>query len=153
MLSAASRGFLLVSLLANAVFAQGPRQPAYAAGQYIVILSDAPVAERFSARGELATAAANGYRQQVEARQRTVARDLESRNFRVTGSVSTLLNALFVAASAERIEELKNAPGVVAIRPVRRGYRHANKAVALANGPTAWSLPAIGGQSNAGKGM
>src|SRR4029453_7900919 len=147
------RGFLALFLISSAAHGQALKRPAYAAGQYIVILQDEPVAERFQARGELATAAAGGYRQQVEARQRTLARGLESRNFRVTGSVSTLLNALFVTAPPERVEDLKAVPGVVAVRPGRRGQRHTNKAVQLANGPAAWGLPAIGGQSNAGKGM
>src|ERR1043166_3018767 len=85
-------------------------KPPFAAGQYILLLTDPPVAERFSARDQVRSLAAEGYRQQVELRQRDLTRELASRNIKVTGSVSTLLNAIFVAAPADRMEELKTLP-------------------------------------------
>src|ERR1051326_7014286 len=128
-----------------------PKRPTFAANQYILILGDAPVSARFVGRDQVRTAAAINYRQQIETRQRDLMQQLAARNVQVTGSVSTLLNAVFVTAPAGRVDELKNIPGVVAVRPVRRGQRHLNKAVQLMNAPAAWA--AMGGQSNAGKGM
>src|SRR5579872_405795 len=63
---------------------------------YAVYLQDPPVASRY-AHEALATQAAISYRQQIEARQAVVTRDLESRQIHVTGAVSTLINAIFIA--------------------------------------------------------
>ena len=62
------------------------KRTSFAANQYILILADAPVSERFTARDQLRTAAASSYRQQVEARQRDLTQQLAARNVRVTGS-------------------------------------------------------------------
>ena len=136
---------------AQAIRKTALKRTSFAPNQYIVLLSDVPVASRFVGRDQLATAAATSYRQQIETQQRNLVRDLTVRNFHVTGSVSMLLNAVFVTASASRVEELNNMPGVAGVRPVRRGHRDVNKAIQLANAPVAWN--AIGGQSNAGAGM
>ena len=151
------RAFQCVAFLVSSwmVVAPLPAQPPHAAqfvpNQYILLLEDAPVAARFVSREQLQTAAAVSYRSQVEARQRTLRSELASRNITVTGSVSTVLNAIFVAAPAERLDELKALPGVAAVRPMRRGHRDLNKATQLANAPAAWNV--IGGQPNAGKGL
>ena len=149
--------FLFLSLAAgSSAHAQARRKAALkpfplAGNQYIVILQDAPVAARFSGAGQVRTASATAYRQQIQAQQQNVIRDLTFRNFRITGSVSTILNAVFVSAAASRLNELKRLPGVADVRPVRRGRRHVNRAIQLANAPSAWN--AIGGQSNAGAGL
>jgi len=91
------------------------------------------------------------YRQQIEAKQRTVLGELASRNIRVTGSDVTLVNAVFVIAPASRLEELKSIPGVAAVRPMRRFKPSLNRATQLMNGPLAWN--ALGGVANAGKGI
>src|SRR5688572_24112685 len=145
--------FIFLLVTSSELIAQALRKTPYAANQFVVILADPPVVERFPARDQLLTLGAGGYRRQVEARQLDLTRNLASRNIKVTGSVSSLLNALFVTAPPDRVAELKSLPGVLAVRPVRRGERHANKAVQLMNGPAAWALPAIGGPSNAGKGL
>jgi len=119
--------------------------------RYTVILEDPPLAARFATRDDLNSAAAATYRQQIESRQAQLVRDLESRNFRVTGSVSTLLNAVFVTAPASRVAELESLPGVAAVRPMRRHKPALNAAVANINAPAAWST--LGGQSNAGAGI
>src|SRR5262245_7640794 len=114
--------FSLVAVAVSPGLAQALRKnslakkPTFAANQYILILADAPVAERFPARDQLATAAAVNYRQQLETRQRDLMRQLGARNIRVNGSVSTLLNALFVSAPPDRVDELKNLPGVIGVR-------------------------------------
>src|SRR5262245_34853328 len=148
---------LIVSVVAgSSAYGQALRNPSpklvpLAGNQYVVLLSGEPVSGRFAGRAQLGTAAAASYRQQLETQQRNVVQDLRNRGFRVTGSVSTLLNAVFVNASAVRLNELKSVPGVAGVRPVRRGHRHVNKAIQLANAPAAWN--AIGGRSNAGAGM
>ncbi|MGH9559014.1 MAG: hypothetical protein ACRD30_07205, partial [Bryobacteraceae bacterium] len=87
-----------------------PRIPS-ATDRYALYLADPPVAARFSAQPQLATPAAATYRSQIVARQQNVRQALASRNIRVTGSVSTLLNAIFVAAPASRVADLRSIPG------------------------------------------
>ena len=118
---------------------------------YAVYLEDQPVTSRFS-RESLETQAAVSYRQQVEARQAIMVRDLESRQIHVTGSVTTLMNAIFIATTEDRIAEVQGISGVTGVRllpPVKR--RFLNKATAAGGAAAAWS--ALGGQSNAGAGI
>src|SRR5581483_2723482 len=95
--------FVFIILSAVCVFGQGRPAPRPAAkiSHYAVYLSDQPVVSRF-AREALETQAAVGYRRQIETRQAAVMRDLESRQIHVTGSVSTLLNAVFIATTDDR---------------------------------------------------
>src|SRR5882672_2596595 len=93
----------VLSVHAQAPRKTGPKLAPLAVNQYIVLLSDDPVSARFSGRAQLSTAGAASYRQQVEAQQRTFIRTLTSRSFQVTGSVSTVLNAVFVTAPASRV--------------------------------------------------
>lgn len=123
----------------------------YVPNRYALFLSDPPVAARFPAREQLRSAAATTYRQAIQAQHRTVVRELESRNFKVVGEVSTILNAIFVVAPASRLPELESLSGIVGVRPMRRGRRKLNRATQLLNAPAAWSL--LGGQQNAGQGM
>ena len=123
----------------------------YAPGRYALFLEDPPVSARFATREEMRTTACAAYRQQIESRQETVKRDLESRNIQIAGSVSTLLNAIFVVAGPERLAELRSIPGVVGVQPLRRGKKLANRATQLVDAPAAWT--ALGGQQNAGAGI
>jgi uncharacterized protein (TIGR03437 family) len=168
-LSCAFLGFLLS---ASPGFAQPvrnrPSQPARPAGntratrdretpfvpnRYILFLQDDPVAARVTRNEDLQTATAVAYRQQVEARQQSVKRDLANRNIKVVGSVSTLLNAVFVVAGPERLAELRSLAGVAGVMPERRVKTSLNRATSLANAPAAWAQAAIGGQANAGNGV
>jgi uncharacterized protein (TIGR03437 family) len=119
--------------------------------RYTLLLEDAPVSSRFVSREAMRSSPAIAYRQQIEAKQRTVLGELASRNIRVTGSDVTLVNAVFVIAPASRLEELKSIPGVAAVRPMRRFKPSLNRATQLMNGPLAWN--ALGGVANAGKGI
>jgi uncharacterized protein (TIGR03437 family) len=119
--------------------------------RYTLLLSDPPVANRFRSRDALATAQADTYRRQIETAQAQVKSQLAARNFQVLGSVSVLQNAIFVAAPASRVAELRTIPGVIAVQPVRRMKLLLNRAVALANAAAAWT--AVGGQSSAGAGI
>jgi uncharacterized protein (TIGR03437 family) len=144
--------FLLLSWLVVVPVSAQPPQPApFIPNQYILLLEDAPVSARFASREQMRTDAAVAYRQQIETRQAAVRQELASRNFQVLGSVSVLLNAVFVGAPASRVAELQSIPGVAGVRPMRRFQLALNQATQLMNAPAAWN--ALGGQPNAGKGI
>ena len=138
-------GLILACFSASAAFGQ------VIPGKYILILQDPPVAERFSSKADMESAAAIAYRGQIEARQAVVRQDLASRNIAVTGSVSLLVNAIFVSAPATRASELSTVPGVAAVRPMRKFKPLLDRATQVLNGPAAWN--ALGGVSNAGLGI
>ncbi|MGA2197110.1 MAG: hypothetical protein ABSH40_17740, partial [Bryobacteraceae bacterium] len=119
--------------------------------RYTLVLSDAPVADRFLSRGALESPQADSYRRQIEAAQAQVKSELATRNFQILGSVSLLQNAIFVAAPASRVAELQSIPGVGAVKPARRMKLLLNRATTLANAAAAWT--AVGGEANAGAGM
>ncbi len=119
--------------------------------RYILMLEDPPVSAKFSTRADLQGAAAGAYRKQIEDKQTAMKKELESRNLSVTGSVSVLLNALFVTAPASRVDELRSIPGVTAVRPMRRFKPLLNRATQLMNAPAAWAT--VGGVTNAGMGI
>jgi minor extracellular serine protease Vpr len=135
----------LLGVAASTVFAQASRT------RYALILEDPPVSERFAAREARESVAAGGYRQQVEASQQTLRTELTARKIQISGSVSTLLNAVFVMASAERAGELKQLPGVKGVVALRSRRLLLNRATQLMNAPAAWN--ALGGMQNAGAGM
>lgn len=121
-----------------------------AANRYTLILEDPPVAERFKSSA-LRTTEAVSYREQIAEKQKALKEELARQKFQVTGSVSTLLNAVFVIAPKERVDELKNLPGVKAVLPGRRFHRNLNQATQLLNAPAAWNV--LGGIQKAGSGM
>jgi hypothetical protein len=144
---ALSRAAVLFALFALPAFSQ------YIPNRYALVLSGPSVGERFATRDSLSTAAAVTYRQQVETRQRTLMAELRSRRVVVNGSVSTLLNAVFVTAPAARRSELGSLPGVLAVVPMRRMKRNLNAATELVNAPAAWNNSSVGGRDNAGRGI
>jgi uncharacterized protein (TIGR03437 family) len=131
--------------------AQAPQPGPFVPNQYILLLEDAPVSARFVSREQMRTTAAVAYRQQVETKQAAVRKELAARDFQVFGSVSVLMNAIFVGAPASRVAELESIPGVIGVRPVRRFKLALNRATQLMNAPAAWN--AVGGMSNGGKGI
>src|ERR1700682_3762167 len=104
---------VLLTVAASTLFAQSNRT------RYALILEDPAVAATFAARDARESVAARGYRQQVEARQQTLRRELTTRRIQTTGSVSTLLNAVFVMSSPERADELRTLPGVKGVVALR----------------------------------
>ncbi len=118
---------------------------------YAVILQDAPVADRFQGREAIHTQTARDYEQQVLARQAALKSELQTRKFAIAGSVSRLLNAVFVVTTPDRVAELRSLPGVLAVQQMRFGQRQLNAATQLVNAPAAWN--ALGGAGNAGAGM
>ena len=131
--------------------AAAPASRLFVPDRYVMVLDDPPVAARFTARAQAESPAAADYRRQIEARQNNVAAELASRHIVVTSQVSHLLNALFVSAPGHGIEELRAIPGVRSVTPMRRMKAQLNRAVQLMDAQAAWS--AVGGQSNAGKGI
>lgn len=139
-------GVLLAVLLAASALAAGN-----VSSRYALILNDPPAAARFSSRASLATADAQSYRLQLARTQAALRRDLAGRNIRVTSSVKTLLNAVFVVASSDRVSELRSLPGVKGVVPLRRYHYALNRATQLVDAPAAWST--LGGLASAGKGI
>jgi uncharacterized protein (TIGR03437 family) len=144
--NAVCKGFFLAIGFSISGFAQN------AVSRYALILRDAPLAARFAARADLQSAAATGYRRQIEAGQSAVRSELATRNVRITGSVGTLLNAVFVIAPASRVAEMAAIPGVAGVVPLHKRQALLNRATTLLNGPQAWNLTP-GGIGNAGAGI
>ena len=120
--------------------------------RYTLILDDPPLSARFpSTRGDRRSIAVESYRRQIIARQDALKRELQSRNIQVTGAVQSVLNAVFVTARPDRVNELKSLPGVKGVVPARRYKRALNRATQLLDGPAAWNV--LGGQPNAGAGI
>jgi len=151
--SRATRGVQIcvcVALLALGA-AAAPAFRLFIPGRYVVVLDDPPVAARFATRAAAESTAAADYGRELRAHQGAVAGELAARHIRVTSQVSYLLNALFVSAPGHNIDELRAIPGVKSVTPMRRMRAHLNRALTLVNAQAAWS--AVGGQSNAGKGI
>jgi minor extracellular serine protease Vpr len=83
--------------------------------------------------------------------QSSLMKELESRHVTVAGSNSVLLNAVFVKARPEQVDELKALPGVNGVVQLRKYKRNLNQATQLLNSTAAWNL--LGGVANAGKGL
>ena len=139
------------SIPGNHVTAATPAFRPFIPDRYVVVLDDPPVAARFPARADAESSAAADYRRQIETRQAALAGELARRQIQVTSRVSHLLNALFVSAPGHSIDELRAIPGVKSVTPMRRMKASLNRAVQLMDAQTAWN--AVGGQSNAGKGI
>jgi minor extracellular serine protease Vpr len=118
--------------------------------QYALILNDPPVAQAVTSRAQLKSAAVMARRDQINAAQTALRRELQRENFRVTGAVSTVLNAVFVTAPPGRESRLRALPGVKAVVPLRRHKLLLDRAAGLVNAPAAWSM--LGGSGNAGAG-
>ena len=97
------------------------------------------------------SAAGAAWRGRIEAAQGAVRNELATRSIRITGSASTLLNAIFVVAPAARVAEIKAIPGVVDVVKLGRSKMLLNQATQILDGPQAWSI--LGGMSNAGAGI
>src|SRR5260370_23994309 len=119
----------LLTVAASIVLAQANRT------RYALILEDPPVSERFVAREARSSVAASNYRQQVEARQQILRTELTTRRIQITGSVSTLLNAVFVMSPPERAGELASLPGGNGLVTLRPSHVRLNQTTQLSNAP------------------
>src|SRR5438874_1270296 len=88
-------------------------------GQYAVILKDAPVAQRFASRESMRASEASAYRRQIVAAQESLRQEMDARKIPVVASVDTVLNAVFVAATPDRVAEMKRMSGVLEVIPMR----------------------------------
>jgi len=122
-----------------------------ASSRYAVFLADEPMATHFSSRDQMQSAAGAAWRARIEAAQNSLRSELATRNIRVTGAASTLLNAVFVAVPASRVAEIKAIPGVVDVVKLGRKKMLLNRATTIMDGPQAWNL--VGGLGNAGAGI
>src|ERR1700688_4338537 len=112
---------LAMALLgASLSFAQAAR------GRYALILEDPPVAAQFS-RERLGLTEAADYGRNLDQRQQSVRTELARRQIQMTGSVKTLLNAVFVVAPADSVADLKSIPGVASVMPIRTYQRKLNR--------------------------
>ncbi len=143
------KGAILFFLISIAGLIPGFAQ--IASNRYALILDDPPASSQFSSRGAMRSAAAASYVQQIQARQQTLRAALTRANIKTTGSVSTLMNAVFVVAPKARVTEMQGLPGVKAVVPLRRYHLNLNRATQLVNAPAAWNI--VGGVQNAGLGI
>src|SRR5579872_1232281 len=142
--------FALLSLLACIGLFHGAELPKLS-GRYALILAD-PSAAEFAQSHRGAVQAVENHRQQLRAAQESLRNELIHRNYTVTGSVQTVLNAVFVMATPAQLAELRSLPGVKAVRPLRRFHHNLARAVLVINAnPKGWNL--AGGVENAGKGL
>ena len=137
--------------------------------RYALVLEEAPLAARVEGRLLRGTglqpvgpqakppaprsieSAAPDAARRIEAAQNRLRQELARRGIRVTGSVKTLLNAVFVRASEEQAAELRGLPGVRRVAWLPPMKRHLDEAVKLVGVPQAWNV--IGGAGNAGAGV
>jgi uncharacterized protein (TIGR03437 family) len=96
-------------------------------------------------------ATAETQRERIRSAQTTLIQDLRSRGFNVTGSAQTLLNAVFVRSTPDRVAELQSLTGVVRVANLPPVKMHLNTAVELINATAAWT--AKGGTNSAGAGV
>jgi minor extracellular serine protease Vpr len=129
---------------------------------WAVVLSEPPVVQRLGhplrakgrslgQRASADIAEAQAHAAAVEASQQPIRSAARGMGLRVTGSVRTLLNAVFVQASPEQAGKLRGLPGVSAVVRMRRFKLRLNAAANLINAPAAWN--ALGGISSAGAGI
>ncbi len=97
-------------------------------GRYALILTDPPLGRQFS-RPELARSAAQSRARQIDAAQASLRSELARRAIPVTGSVDTLLNAVFVRASRGQEAELRALPGVLRVEYMPPVRLHLDRAV------------------------
>lgn len=147
-------GFSLVSVLGIGLLAGATLQGAaiMAPGRYALILQDEPAVKVPHARGRRNAPEVASARAAIRLNQTSLQSTLERRGFHVTGSVSTLLNAVFVTAKPSDVAALRSMPGVKNVIPMRKIMRpQLNAAVNLVGAVNAWN--ALGGTGNAGAGL
>ena len=119
--------------------------------EWMLLLAEPPVVERFPGRIEQTRAASAVYRQHLRDVQGSLRSQIEAQSVKVTGAVQHLLNGIFVNATPERAAALRNLPGVQGVVPMRRF--HLVDQLTMSDVQQAWSSAAIGGAGNAGEGL
>ena len=119
--------------------------------RYALILNDPPAGEFSQSHQNAPQAVTESHSQRILAAQNSLRSELARRNLNVTGSVQTVLNAVFVRATPDRIDELRALPGVKGVVKMRRMRPKLDRAAVLVNAQGAWN--ALGGDQKAGLGM
>ncbi len=118
---------------------------------YIVVLKDPPLAEAMQSRKDLLRNEANSQRSALVAKQTALSAQMASSGIQIIDSTQVLLNALYIQASAEQIEQIKGIPEVDRVQRMLPLKRHINKALDVVNVRSAWNQ--VGGISGAGAGV
>ncbi|PYT21114.1 MAG: hypothetical protein DMG58_32820 [Acidobacteria bacterium] len=119
--------------------------------RYALILFDPPASEFSQSHQNAPQAVTESHRQRILAAQNSLRSEVARRNFNITGSVQTVLNAVFVRATPDRVDELRSLPGVKGVVRMRRMQPKLDRAAVLVNAQGAWN--ALGGDQEAGLGM
>jgi uncharacterized protein (TIGR03437 family) len=119
--------------------------------QWMVLLSDPPVVQRYPGRIEKTRAVSAGYRQHIVDAQTSLRAQIAAQGIKVMGAVQHLLNGIFVAATPAQAAALRNLPGVAGVVPMRRF--HLADQLTLSDVQQAWGSAPIGGATNAGAGL
>src|SRR6266498_2547360 len=80
--------------------------------EYAVVLKDPPLARQAANRKALGSATALDGAAKIRRSQTAIRGLIEERRIRVHGAAHTLVNAIFIQASADEAETLRNLPGV-----------------------------------------
>src|ERR1051325_3896660 len=142
MIAAYPKRSVLIMLLAAVAGVAGPTD--VRTSDFALILDAPSIAESRSSRIHTSL-------NEIQARQRDLKTELAKRSIPVTGTASTLVNAVFVRVPMSRAAELQTLPGTrmaVLLPPLRR---HLNRALDLVQASAAWSQ--VGGAGNAGAGV
>jgi len=121
------------------------------AGEYALILQDAPVAQASHSRAELLGAASRTQAAKIRTAQSGVLAELHQRGVRVTRTTQLLANAVFVHTDAKTAAQLASIAGVARVQYLPPVTPDLTTALGLENVSAAWS--AVGGVGNAGAGM
>ncbi len=136
---------------AVALFAMSGLTFSQTQNRYALILEDTPVMMQMESRSELSSAKTKLYHANLLTKQRNVIAELNKRNVNVTGSVSTIANAVFVVATPDAIAEMSKLPGVLGAVRLHKYQTKMNRALQLINAQAAWGV--VGGAANAGAGI
>jgi minor extracellular serine protease Vpr len=120
-------------------------------GEYAVVLKDPPLARQAANRKALGSATALDAAAKIRRSQTAMRGLIEERRIRAHGAAHTLVNAIFIQASADEAETLRNLPGVSRVEYLPPLQRELDRAVELVRAPAAWDV--LGGETNAGAGM
>ncbi len=139
---------VLAGVVLWAIAIIGPAIAQIVPDRYVVELSEEPLGVAVRTKGKAALS--DRYRAILSEQSRTKAA-IESRRGRVTTSVDSVMNALFVKLPGQDPAVLAAIPGVKKVYPVHLMHKSLDRALALHQVPVAWSL--IGGKDRAGAGI
>ena len=140
-----SAAIAVVGLLASNCLAQR------GSNYYVVVLNDPPLAESMSSRKDLGSQATSDARLRIQATQANLGQQASAAGINVLDRTQVLLNALYISATAEQADAMRNLNGVNYVQRVYPIKRTMNKALDLVTARAAWNQ--VGGAGNAGAGV